>query len=130
MLLAVIFNFLIFTIILSFLRVQDKVFWLEFKRLVAQVFGEIPNLSQKDEAYMQGNTATFMMSSYNIELVHIILKAVSEYTVGTPKSKTNYKVYQAYDFKNKNTFTIDCVQIQNYKNWDISNVANEEGGEL
>jgi hypothetical protein len=127
MLLAVIFNFLIFTIILSFLRVQDKVFWLEFKRLCAQIFGEIPNLSLKDEAYMQGNTATFMMSSYNIELVHIILKAVSEYTVGTPKSKTNYKVYQAYDFKNKNTFTIDCVQIQNYKNWDISNVNNDQG---
>jgi hypothetical protein len=33
------------------------------------------------------------MSSYNIELVHIILKAVSEYTVGTPKSKDDYKVY-------------------------------------
>jgi len=49
------------------------------------------------------------MSSYNIELVHIILKAVSEYTVGTPKSNKDYKVYQSYDFKNKNTFTIECV---------------------
>jgi hypothetical protein len=51
------------------------------------------------------------MSSYNIELVHIILKAVCEHTVGTPKSKDerDYKVYQGYDFKNKNTFTIDCV---------------------
>ena len=66
------------------------------------------------------------MSSYNIELVHIILKAVSEYTVGTPKDKKDYKVYQGYDFKNKNTFTIDCVQIQNYKNWDISHVSADE----
>lgn len=69
------------------------------------------------------------MSSYNIELVHIILKAVSEYTVGTPKSKDDYKVYQGYDFKNKNTFTIECVQIANYKNWDIAQVNEDsEGG--
>ena len=65
------------------------------------------------------------MSSYNIELVHIILKAVSEYTVGTPKSTHNYKVYQGYDFKNKNKFTIDAVQIENYKNWDISHVVDK-----
>jgi hypothetical protein len=63
------------------------------------------------------------MSSYNIELVHIILKAVSEYTVGTAKSKDDYKVYQGYDFNNKNTFTIECVQIANYKNWDIAQVT-------
>jgi hypothetical protein len=69
------------------------------------------------------------MSSYNIELVHIILKAVCEHTVGTPKSKDerNYKVYQGYDFKNKNTFTIDCVQIANFKQWDIEKVTlNDE----
>ena len=69
------------------------------------------------------------MSSYNIELVHIILKAVSEYTVGTPKSQHNYKVYQGYDFKNKNKFTIDAVQIENYKNWDISHVSEKDGDE-
>jgi len=33
------------------------------------------------------------MSSLNIELVHIILTAVSQKTVGTPKHETDFKVY-------------------------------------
>jgi len=33
------------------------------------------------------------MSSLNIELVHIILTAVSEKTVGTPKHANDFRVY-------------------------------------
>jgi hypothetical protein len=56
------------------------------------------------------------MSTYNVELVHVILKAVSEYTVGTPKSE-NYLLYQDYDFTSKHEFTIDSITIHNAHKW-------------
>ena len=93
--------------------------------MLNQFWGEELGAKDQKQAILNSNQASFLMSSYNIELVHIILKAVSEYTVGTPKSTHNYKVYQGYDFKNKNKFTIDAVQIENYKNWDISHVVDK-----
>jgi len=52
-----------------------------------------------------------------VELVHLILKTVSEYTVGTTKGSE--KVYQGYDFKNKNSFTLDAIEIENPENWTV-----------
>ena len=66
------------------------------------------------------------MSSLNIELVHIILTAVSEKTVGTPKHANDFRVYQDYDFNNKHSFTLDCIEIQNRKDWDINDVIIRE----
>ena len=86
-------SYLAFAIILAGVRMHDETYWLEIKRLSYQFFGELPNFDAKQQSLLDGNQATFLMSSYNIELVHIILKAVSEYTVGTPKSKDDYKVY-------------------------------------
>jgi hypothetical protein len=60
------------------------------------------------------------MSSLNIELVHIILTTVSAHTVGVPKSKNNFKVYQDYDHTNVNNFVLDSIEIPNRKEWDIN----------
>lgn len=43
----------------------------------------------------------FLMSSLNIELVHIILTAVSSKTVGIAKS-ADFRDYHEYDFSSKN----------------------------
>jgi uncharacterized membrane protein len=51
---------------------------------------------------VQPTQLTFLMSSLNIELVHIILTAVSSRTVGTPKHDSDFRVYQDYDFVSKN----------------------------
>jgi len=59
------------------------------------------------------------MSSLNVELVHIILTAVSQKTVGTPKHGDDFTVYHDYDFVSKNEFTIDCIEIENRKDWDL-----------
>lgn len=64
------------------------------------------------------------MSSLNIELVHIILTAVSQKTVGTPKHDSDFKVYQDYDFINKNHFMLDCIEIEDRQQWDVQTVSN------
>ena len=74
---------------------------------------------------MNGTMLSFLMSSFNIELVHIILTAVSTRTVGTPKSNDNYKVYQDYDHSNKNKFVIDNIEIPDKKEWDVKEVQLE-----
>ena len=66
------------------------------------------------------------MSSLNIELVHIILTAVSQRTVGTPKHESNFLVYQNYDFNNKNEFVIDYIEINDRKEWDVAVVLENE----
>lgn len=71
----------------------------------------------KKDKVPQPTQLQFLMSSLNIELVHIILKAVSQYTVGTPKSK-DFTKYQDYDFTSSNRFTIDSIEIENRKNWE------------
>lgn len=60
------------------------------------------------------------MSSLNIELVHIILHAVSMKTVGTAKSHQDYKVYHDYDHNSKNEFVLDSIEIQDHDQWDIT----------
>jgi len=73
---------------------------------------------------MDSTLLNFLMSSYNIELVHIILTTVSKNTVGTPKSKRDYKVYQDYDHTNKNKFVLDSIEIEDRKQWEVGSVTN------
>jgi len=68
---------------------------------------------------MNGTMISFLTSSLNVELVHIILKTVSEFTVGTAKHEKNWRVYQPYDFTNKNHFVIDGIEIENPENWSV-----------
>lgn len=78
-------------LLMSIVRIREPVFWESAKVYIYQFFGERqPDLKEKG---LDGHMRSFLMSSFNIELVHIILTAVSTRTVGTPKSKDNYKVY-------------------------------------
>ena len=77
--------------LMSFVRIREPVFWNTAKVYVIQFFGEVSESGTGSE--MNGTMLSFLMSSFNIELVHIILTAVATRTVGTPKSSNNYKVY-------------------------------------
>lgn len=66
---------------------------------------------QVDKKHQTPSRLHFLMSSLNVELVHIILTAVSQRTVGTPKHESDFSVYQNYDFQSKNRFTIDSIEI-------------------
>lgn len=81
---------------------------------------------ESEKTQVEGTLLSFLMSSLNIELVHIILSAVSERTVGTAKSKNNFKVYNDYDHKSCNEFVLDSIEIEDKDNWDVAQVTNNQ----
>ena len=110
-------------IIMSIVRMREPIFKATIGRFVWQFFGEMyAEGDKKGGSNMDSTLLSFLMSSLNIELVHIILTTVSKNTVGTPKSKSNYKVYQNYDHTNMNTFVLDSIEIEDKKSWDINTV--------
>lgn len=95
-------------------------------KAVYQFFGEILDDSKGGNQKIDSTLLSFLMSSLNIELVHIILTTVSKNTVGTPKSLDNYKVYQNYDHTNMNTFVLDSIEIDDRKQWDVNTVTQND----
>jgi len=112
--------------LMSVVRVREPIFWRQARTYFWQFWGEIiPEDTDLDGANSSANSSTllsFLMSSLNIELVHIILTAVSEKTVGTAKSIDDHHVYMNYDHTNENTFIIDCIEIPDREEWDVGAV--------
>lgn len=98
-------------ILMSIVRMREPIFKAIVKKFVYQFFGELTDEDGQKNSGMDSTLLSFLMSSLNIELVHIILTTVSKNTVGTPKSKSSYKVYQDYDHTNKNRFVLDSIEI-------------------
>lgn len=110
---------------MSFVRIQEPIFKKCVYRYIYQFFGEIYTDGSGSGTSMDSTLLNFLMSSYNIELVHIILTTVSGHTVGTPKSVDNYKVYQDYDHTNSNAFVLDSIEIEDRKSWSVNTVMDE-----
>lgn len=100
---------------MSLIRVQEPQVLTAVKSFFWQCFGI--HYEEDLDHEVKGTLIQFLTSSVTVELVHLILKTVSEYTVGT--SKGSEKVYQGYDFKNKNSFTLDAIEIENPENWTV-----------
>jgi hypothetical protein len=110
-------------IFMSCVRITEPIFWAMVSQFAYQFFGELPpEEGQGTGSKVDGTLLSFLMSSLNIELVHIILTTVSKNTVGTPKSLHRWDVYQDYDHTNKNTFVLDSIEIEDRQNWDINMV--------
>ena len=109
-------------ILMSIIRVTEPIFKAIIKRNVYEFFGELSTDDDGSNQSIDNTLLSFLMSSLNIELVHIILTTVSKNTVGTPKSDANYKVYQNYDHSNKNEFVLDSITIEDRQQWDINQV--------
>jgi len=130
-----IYSSLITGILMASVRVfLDHSMTTEFLRLANQYFG----IHRKDTndlskgTGMDGTIMTFLMSSFNIELVNIILSTVSKNTVGVSKipehqikgrRQVDFHKYREYDFKNKNRFTLDYVEIDNLKVDSVADVC-------
>ena len=111
-------------ILMSIVRAREPIFKMTIKTYIYQYFGELYQNDTGKSGGMDGTLLSFLMSSLNIELVHIILTTISKNTVGTPKSKDNFKVYQDYDHTNMNTFVLDSITIEDRKQWDINAVKD------
>ena len=109
-------------ILMSIVRMREPIFKVIVKKFAYQFFGELLDEDDGTGSGMDSTLLSFLMSSLNIELVHIILTTVSKNTVGTPKSKNSFKVYQDYDHTNKNKFVLDSIEIDDRQSWDIGHV--------
>jgi hypothetical protein len=68
-----------------------------------------------------------MQKGLTLELVYIILKTITEHTVGY--SKNAWKNYQAYDFSNKHRFTMDFIVVDNPEAFSGNKIAAKKLGE-
>jgi len=79
---------------MSFVRITEPTFWNFFiKDITSKIAKKKQDYFKTREEFLENTLLTFLMSSLNVELVHIILTVVSQKTTGTPKSLNNYKVY-------------------------------------
>lgn len=102
---------------MSIVRLTEDIFLQQAKALLYTFYGV--GVEEKSHSKIEGTLLSFLNSSLNLELVHIILTTVSKNTVGTPKSNTNYKVYQDYDHTNVNHYVMDEITIENRQDWDV-----------
>jgi hypothetical protein len=86
-------------LLMAIVRMREPMFSRQLKVYWYQYWGELPPAADdqvqtaQEKSNVEGTLLSFLMSSLNIELVHVILHAVSFRTVGTAKSSNNYKVY-------------------------------------
>ena len=71
---------------------------------------------------MNDSLATFLTSSLNVELVHVILESITKHTTGYQDPTANYLDYLREEklFKEKNEFTIDTIIIKNPEKWEVA----------
>ena len=65
-------------IFLTLLRINEPYFYFVFYKTIMEFFGEV--LSEEDlikEESLDDTLSTFLSSSLNVELVHIILKGIT-----------------------------------------------------
>lgn len=82
-------------LLMACVRIREPMFQRQLRIYWNQYWGELPPNTdkltfQQEKSKVEGTLLSFLMSSLNIELVHIILHAVSMRTVGTAKSETRY----------------------------------------
>jgi hypothetical protein len=113
-------------------RLIEPYFWFVFKKAILYCYGTPyteEQLKEKESKLMDTTTA-FLKSSLNIDLVHIILKCISQEC--TKKEYDNLEdELKDEDFTETYPFYINEVEIENAEEWHIFNeVQNNEYQDL
>jgi hypothetical protein len=110
--------------IMSLIRIQEPYFKFLFTRWRKNLVG-IP-MEERDiknsQLYINDSLATFLTSSLNVELVHVILESITKYTTGYQDPTANHLDFLRDEklFKDKNEFTIDTIIIKNPEKWEVA----------
>ena len=76
------------------------------------------------QVYVNDSLATFLTSSLNVELVHVILEAITKYTTSYEDPSLNpldfLKDKNDKRFKEENKFSIDTIIIKNPEKWKVA----------
>jgi hypothetical protein len=102
--------------VMSMIRIREPYMKFLMTKWYRGLFGEL--MSEKDtqvsQQYVNDSLATFLTSSLNVELVHVILDSITKHTKSFIDPSRNYLEYM-YDpskFKDKHTFIIDTIRIK------------------
>lgn len=89
-------------------------------------FGEIMDENERDEnkKYMNDTLVTFLTSSLNVELVHVILKSITSHCKSEVMPGAKYLDYEKSDFKEKHEFTLDSVKIKDPDSWKVAKLPD------
>jgi hypothetical protein len=81
--------------LLTLIRIQEPYFKFLIKQQVMAWFGILMDEKsiQNSQYYINDSLATFLTSSLNVELVHVILESITKHTVGQVEPGVNYLYY-------------------------------------
>ncbi len=84
-------------------------------------------MSEKDiensKKYVNDSLATFLTSSLNVELVHVILDSITKHTKSFIDPTRNYLSFNDGKFKEKHTIIIDTIRIKDPEKWQVAQLG-------
>lgn len=111
--------------VMSIIRIREPYFKFLIVQWYRGLFGE--TMSEKDiqnsKEQLNDSLATFLTSSLNVELVHVILDSITKHTKSFIDPNRNYLSYQDEKFKEKHTITIDTIRIKDQEKWAVAKLG-------
>lgn len=77
---------------------------------------------KKSKEYMNDSLVSFLTSSINIELVHVILKSISRHTSGkAPSAEEMQRIikFDANKYTETHKFTLDSIKVKDPEKWAV-----------
>jgi len=106
-------------LLLAIVRTNEPFYQYLVEKEIYSWFGQLYFESNENQTNMRKNLAVQLMNQQlSVELVYSILFTVTEHTVGIPKS-IDWKIYQPYDFINKNEFLIESMTVRNPESFAV-----------
>jgi len=111
--------------IMALIRSREPYFKFLIRQQFWEFFGVV--LSEKElndsEVYINDTLATFLTSSLNVELVHVILISIMN-SSGKVKDGYNYLSYNVKDFRATHKYMIDSIKIRDPESWQVAKLSD------
>ena len=111
--------------VMSMIRIREPYFKFLIIQWYRGLFGE--TMSEKDiqnsKEQLNDSLATFLTSSLNVELVHVILDSITKHTKSFTDPNRNYLSYSDEKFKEKHTIVIDTIRIKDQEKWAVAKLG-------
>ena len=105
-------------------RLMEPYFWFVFKKAILYCYGTpyTEEELKRKESKFTDTTSAFLQSSLNVELVHILLKCISEKCSEKldPRTESRNEVFDT-DYEFKREFMLHQIKIENAREWNLLN---------
>lgn len=110
-------------LVMGIIRCFEPYFHFLLKKTIKAFYG-VPLSEEeidKKNSKLTDTIAAFLNSSLNIELVHIILKAISQECTKTDLPKDDWKAFVPLDnhFEEKKKYIMDEIEVKDPKKWKL-----------